>query len=217
LAFGQTDLPDWRKLKPPRIFSEYQFLAGPSVSFGFGENFEIPEVTMVPKYGYTVGIGAKNEFIGRLSFWSHLLFEKRGWGARSSTRQRPEIVSEHESNRTYITFSFRPTVEIGRKKNLSIGIGGYAGRLIRREHHISEYLNGVLVDEYYVSGLSNSRLFDAGISAEIAYRVALLNKCSLRFHAMNFYGLTDVTNPNQPFLSIFLNTLFIGMSLNINL
>jgi hypothetical protein len=202
-------------MKPPRIFSEFQIVGAPSVSFGFGENFQYPEVTMEPKTGYFAGVGAKNSFSRHISFWSTFLFEKKGWKSNATTRQRPQDFQEVNSTHTFLTFSFRPTVSIGKQNKLSVGFGGYFSRLINRKDEIVSYVNGVLTESYSVTGLTNNRPYDAGLNLDLGYRLTSTERFETHFHLGNFYGLVDITDPKQPFLSIFLNTVYLKISFNI--
>jgi hypothetical protein len=162
-----------------------------------------------------VGIGAKNEFIGRLSFWSNLLLEKKGWRALSTTLQRPERVVDVESTYTYLTYSFRPGLSVGRKRNILISFGPYVSRLLARRCVIREYINNLYVGEDIAFGLTDSRLYDVGLSFSTHFEFCLSDKVAMNIGLLNLYGLTDITSPKHPFASIFLNTTQLLIGFNI--
>lgn len=126
-------------LKQKKLISAVEIFAGPNASFNYGnkfiENYEDENVTnkRLLKIGYAAGIGIYHSVSTRIDLNVRLQYETKGTknelNVPSLLDNTSRYIISSKYTYKYYTASFIPSINIGKRKNLTVGIGGYYSKI----------------------------------------------------------------------------------------
>lgn len=183
-----------------KIFSAYEIVVGGGLLKNSGYQMQY----FVPKFGYSVGVGAYHTFTNSFDLNVRLTYDLKGSRAEEYSGPPPSrppnpVTASYviESDFHYLTITALPTFTVGIKKNILLGGGCYYSFLRKYKIQESDVLSNGQVNAssstYKYPKLNGQS--DMGICAFMGYRFKLIKTTTGTIQFFFNRSIQDVDDP----------------------
>ena len=198
-----------QKYAPKKIVSSISIIVGyalllPYETTGYAENFKQffqPEgidasFQIKNKFGTVAGLAVFHSFGKRWELGARLLYERKGYVTiEEINRPGNYLKYQYEFSDKYLTFSFVPSLAIGKEKKFNISAGFLYNYFLQSRTDFSQFVNGIQTHSnlgFNTRSGSGKVKFNGSVVIGAGYAVSLNDKDKLCFQLQYNHGIGEI-------------------------